>query len=191
VNGTAYYEDIEDYQVNAFTGFNFATFNVPAAVSRGFELESSWRPTDSFTLATGAVFNEAFLDSPVTVGTETLAAGTRLAHAPKWVATGSATYQHSMGGGLTGLIYVDGRWNSRYKTQIIGRNPITDNSAYAVFNARFGVSHEAGWSIEAFVNNLTDEFYYLHGFPPPEQTGTFAIYPSAPRTWGVSLKADF
>jgi outer membrane receptor protein involved in Fe transport len=191
LNATAFYEDIQDYQVNDFTGFNFATFNVDAAVSRGVELESSWRPTDGLTLNAGAVFNEAFLDSPVTVGTETLGAGTGLKHAPKWVGTGSATYEHSIANGLTGVAYVDGRWNSRYKTQLIGRNPITDNDAYAVFNARLGVRHEAGWAVEAFVNNLTDEFYFVHGLSVPEQSGTFAIYPSTPRTVGVSLKANF
>jgi outer membrane receptor protein involved in Fe transport len=194
VNATAFYEDIQDYQVNDFTGFNFATFNVDAAVSRGVELETTFRPTDNLTLQAGTVFNEAFLDSPLTIGTivpEVLPAGTGLKHAPKWVATGSATYEHSLTEKLTGVAYIDGRWNSKYKTQLIGRNPITDNDAYAVFNARLGVRHDAGWAIEAFVNNLTDEFYYVHALSVPEQSGTFAVYPSIPRTWGVSLKANF
>ncbi len=191
LNATAFYEDVQDYQANEFTGLNFTTFNVDAAVSRGVEVESTWRPTDGLTFAAGTVFNEAFLDSPVTVGTETLPAGTGLKHAPKWVATGSATYEHSIGSGLTGVAYIDGRWNSSYKTQLIGRNPITDNDAYAIFNARLGIRHEKGWAIEAFVQNLTDKFYYVHALSVPEQTGTFAVYPSAPRTWGVTLKADF
>ncbi|MGE3867380.1 MAG: TonB-dependent receptor, partial [Hyphomonadaceae bacterium] len=191
LNATAFYESIEDYQANAFTGFNFVTFNVPKAVSRGIELEMGYRPVEGLTLRSGAVFNEAFFDSAVTAGSETLPAGTRMAHAPRYAVTGSATYEHAVSSKLTGLVYVDGRWNSAYKTQILGRNPVTDNDSYAIFNARAGIRHELGWSIEAFVSNLTDKFYHLHGFAPPEQPGTFSVYPSAPRTFGVTLRAEF
>ncbi len=43
-NVTAFYEQIHDYQLNAFNGFNFITRNVPEVISQGVEVESSIRP---------------------------------------------------------------------------------------------------------------------------------------------------
>jgi outer membrane receptor protein involved in Fe transport len=190
-NATGFYSNITDFQLNEFTGFNFATRNIPEVVSRGIELEASAKPSDWLTLQGGTTFNEAFFNSAVVFPAETLRAGSPLRQAPRWSITGAATVNFPVSTNLTGLLYLDGRWNSAYRTQTLNRNPATDNDAYAIFNARAGLTHANGWALEVFVQNLTDETYYVGGFNVPEQTGTWGVYPNAPRMAGVTLRGSF
>jgi outer membrane receptor protein involved in Fe transport len=74
----------------------------------------------------------------------------------------------------------------------LSRNAITHNDEYAFVNARVGIGAENDrWALQVFVRNLTDEFYHVGGFSQPEQTGSFAIYPNEPRTWGASLRVRY
>ena len=41
-----FYQQIHDYQLNTFNGFNFITRNVPEVISQGVELEIATRPMD-------------------------------------------------------------------------------------------------------------------------------------------------
>jgi outer membrane receptor protein involved in Fe transport len=190
-NATGFYSNITDFQLNEFTGINFQTGNIDEVVSRGVELEASARPNQWLTLQGGTTYNEAYFKSPVVFRTESLRAGSPLRQAPRWSVTGAATVNFPVSTNITGLLYLDGRWNSAYRTQTLNRNPATDNDAYAIFNARAGLAHANGWELEVFVQNLTDETYYVGGFNAPEQTGTWAVYPNAPRTAGVTLRGSF
>ena len=78
--------------------------------------------------------------------------------------------------------------------------PITDNEAFAIFDARVSLGSEADtWSGEAFVRNLTDEFYYVGGFGAPERASSaigipasnYLAYPNVPRMFGVTLRARY
>src|SRR3546814_15346308 len=65
--------------------------------------------------------------------------GNNLSNAPELVATGSVAWTPEIGsGGLTGLVYVDGRMTSDYNT---GSDlfPQKEQDGYAVVNARVGV----------------------------------------------------
>ncbi len=64
-NVTAFYEQIHDYQLNAFNGFNFITRNVPDVISKGVEIEGSVRPMEGLSLTAGATYNDAHYDSEV------------------------------------------------------------------------------------------------------------------------------
>jgi outer membrane receptor protein involved in Fe transport len=195
-NVTAFYEQIHDYQLNAFNGFNFLTKNVPEVISEGVELESSIRPMAGLQLSGGLVYNDAHYDSTVVFNTldpvpNTITSGEVLADAPKWVATAGISYEVPFAGNMHALFYLDGRWNSEYRTQTLQREPngATDNSAYAVFNGRVALGPDTDhWSVELWVRNLTDQFYYVGAFSPPLQND-YVIFPSEPRTYGVTLKA--
>ncbi|MEZ5955884.1 MAG: hypothetical protein R3C27_01545 [Hyphomonadaceae bacterium] len=91
------------------------------------------------------------------------------------------------------LFYLDGRWNSEYRTQTLSRNAdgATDNESFAIFNGRIGIGPEnERWSVELFGSNLTDEFYYVGAFAPPLQNSR-VIFPNEPRTYGVSLRLQY
>jgi iron complex outermembrane recepter protein len=198
VNLTAFLQQIHDYQLNAFNGFNFITRNIPEVVSQGAELEVSARPTDRLTLNGGIVYTDAHYDSTVVFNTldpvpNTVSAGAPLSFAPEWVATGSIAYEMPLGGDLNALFYLDGRWNSEYRTQTLNRHAggATDNEAFAIFNGRIGIGPEdERWSVEFWGQNLTDEYYFVGAFAPPLQN-SFVVFPNESRTYGVTLRARY
>ena len=58
--------------------------------------------------------------------------------------------------------------------------------------AAVGVQSENGkWKAEVFVENLTNQFYYVTGFAVPEQTGNYAGYPGMPRFFGGRVRFGF
>jgi outer membrane receptor protein involved in Fe transport len=208
VNIAAFYQEIHDYQLNAFNGFNFITRNIPEAISQGAELEFAARPTDGLTITGGIVYTDAFYDSTVNFlaprvdlsGQDTVFAGSPFAFAPEWTLTGGIAYEAPLGGGLRALFYLDGRYNSEYRTQTLNRHPggITDNEAYAIFNGRIALGPENDrWSVEFWGRNLTDETYYVGSFVPPLQSNpnplnqTYVVYPNEPATYGVTLRLEY
>jgi outer membrane receptor protein involved in Fe transport len=196
VNGAVFWQNIEDYQINAFNGFNFFNFNAPKVVSRGVEMDAVSRPMPGLTLQGGMLWNEAYYDGDTPVRTvEVIRDGTPIAGASEWTFTGSATLRGQFGSSNLGwLLYLDGRYQTEYRTQTLGRaaSGVTDQGAFGVINARVGVGDtEQTWSVEAWVRNLADEFYILGSFGVPEQTGNFAVYPGEPRTMGITLRANF
>lgn len=217
VNLTGFYQQITDYQLNAFNGFNFITENVPDAISQGAELEIQARPTDNLTLTAGLVYTDAFYDSEVrfnpltacTDGTDAVAcsvdptpnpndpnavfSGQPFAFAPELTATAAITYIQPIGANLQALFYLDTRWNDGYRTQTLGREPngATDNDAFAIFNGRVGIgAQDESWSLEFWGRNLFDEYYFVGAFQPPLQD-SYVIYPNEPATYGVTLRARY
>jgi len=198
VNLTGFYQQIHDYQLNAFNGFNFITRNIPEVVSQGAELEVSARLTDGLTIAGGVVYTDAHYDSTVVFNTldpvpNTVSAGAPLSFAPEWVSTGSIAYEMPLGADLSALFYLDGRWNSEYRTQTLARQAagLTDNQSFAIFNGRVGIGpQDERWSVEFWGQNLTDEYYYVGAFSPPLQN-SFVVFPNEGRTYGVTLRARY
>lgn len=197
LNLTGFYQQISDYQLNAFNGFNFITRNIPDVVSQGFELEFNSRPTDNLTLNGGVVYTDAYYDStvvfnPLNPGPNTVTSGDPLSLVPEWTVTAGVGYTVPLGGNLEALFYLDGRWNSEYRTMTLGRNPITDNDSFAIFNGRIGIGpQDDRWSVQFWGRNLTDETYYVGAFQPPLQDGTFVVYPNEPATYGVTLRLQY
>jgi iron complex outermembrane recepter protein len=195
-NVTGFYQQIHDYQSNNFNGFNFITRNVPEVISQGVELELSTSPFEGLNLNAGVIYNDAYYDSTVVFNTldpvpNTINSGDPLSFAPEWVATGAIAYQMPLGGDLAALFYLDGRWNSGYRTQTLNRSAATDNDSFAIFNGRIGIGpQDERWSLEFFGQNLTDEFYYVGGFAPPLQNSR-VIFPNEPQTYGVSLRLQY
>ncbi|UPT63586.1 MAG: TonB-dependent receptor [Hyphomonadaceae bacterium JAD_PAG50586_4] len=202
-NVAAFFQQIHDYQSNNFNGFNFITENVPEVISQGVELEISSRPIDGLMLNAGVVYTDAYYDSEVRFNPSTVAlgdndpnaifAGQPLsgAGAAEWTVTGGVAYEMPIGADMNALFYVDGRWNSGYRTQTLARNPVSDNDAFAIFNGRVSLrANNERWSFDIWGQNLTDEFYYVGAFQPP-LLDTTVIYPNAPRTWGVTARLQY
>ncbi len=203
LNGNFFYEQVSDYQLNAFSGFNFLTQNVSEVVSKGFELDLSARVSDALSFQAGALYLDAYYDSEEYFGDPTVpvtsrdaayivAKGDPLVGAAEWTFTGAVTYRQPVSEEHEFLFFVDGRWQSEVRTQTISRNPVTDQDGFGIVNARVGVGRiDKAWKVEAYVRNVFDQYYHLAGFSVPEQTGVYAAYPGEPRTWGVSLRSEF
>lgn len=191
-------QQLSDYQLNAFSGFNFITRNVPEGVSKGVEVDFAWQLTDSFSWQGGVVWNDAYYDSavdftPATPLTADINPGRPFAQAPELSITSAFSWEHQIGPWM-GSAYLDMRYNSDYETQTLSRDPLgrTDQDAYMLVNGRVGLGAlDDRWSLELWGRNLTDEFYFVGAFEATLQPGTYLIYPNEPRTWGVTLKARY
>lgn len=198
LNLAIFRQEIHDYQLNAFNGYNFITRNIPEVVSQGGELELQARVGDRLTLGGGVTYTDAYFDSTVVFNAaapdgNTVNAGDPLAFAPEWVVTGSALYEQPLTQDLRALFYLDARWNDGYRTQTLGREAsgATDNDAFAIFNGRIGVGPEDDrWSVELWGRNLTDETYAVGAFSPPLQN-SYVIYANEPATYGVTVRARY
>jgi iron complex outermembrane recepter protein len=195
LNLTVFYERIEDFQLNAFSGFNFITFNAPELISKGVELEASTRITDNLTVSGGVTYDDAYYNKAVpdpNSATPLVPEGATLANAAEWVGTLAVTYRQPIGDTLEALAYIDGRYSSENPTSTLARNPLKDNlEGYGLVNGRLGIGTQSGsWGLELWGRNLTDETYFVGSFTVPEQD-TINIYPNEPRTWGVTLRARY
>jgi len=197
-NVALFYQQIHDYQSNNFNGFNFITQNVPEVISQGVEFELNARPIDGLNINAGVVYTDAYYDStvvfnPIDPGPNTIRSGDPLsgAGAAEYTVTGGVSYEMPITSGMSALFYLDGRWNSGYRTQTLARNPASDNDSFAIFNGRISLrDNNEHWSIDLWGQNLTDEFYYVGAFQPPLQSTT-VIYPNAPQTWGITIRAQY
>ena len=192
LNGAVFEEKVQDFQENAFSGFNFITFNVPKVTSRGAELEYAYEPNKHWSFQAGVTYLDAFFNSAITIVGETLPAGTPLTQSPTWTLTSALTYSHPFNRSLQWLASIDGRYNTSYRVQVLNRNPATDNGAFSILNARLGIGAQDGsWMFESWIRNLTDETYNVGAFGVPEQTGTYDVYPNEPLTWGGTFRLHY
>ncbi|PZO55406.1 MAG: hypothetical protein DCF16_03090 [Alphaproteobacteria bacterium] len=193
-NVTLFHAQLHDYQLNAFNGTAFITRNIPEAISQGIEIDILSRLTDNLTVQGGINYTDAYNDSTVSFSPsagDTIFAGDPLVQAPEISVTASVTYELPINEDLMARFYLDGRYDSEYRTQALGRNPISDQPESVVLNGRVGLgSPNQNWSIEVWGRNLTDEFI-SGGFGAPLQTGTIGAYTNEPQTYGVTLRARY
>lgn len=71
--------------------------------------------------------------------------------------------------------------------------PGTELAGYSTLDLRFGWDEimESDVSAAVFVQNVTDNLYYISGYALGASNGVNTWYPGAPRTIGVELKVDF
>ena len=222
LNIAAFHQEFTDFQVLEFTGTAFATFNVPRALSKGLEIESVIRPNSELTFNASATLLDAeypddcagSLTSPQVVSL----CGFSLTNAPDIVAIFGGLWEKPINDSteffLAGQIRMEG--DQRTSTQgivppsaaqiaavgidaAVAAQPlivadVQDGKAFVNLRAglRFG---DGAYSIEGFVNNLTDEVVRgvtfnttLRGSGAANSRSAFSLQP---RTYGVVLRAKF
>jgi outer membrane receptor protein involved in Fe transport len=184
--------------------------------AEGVEIEASLVPARNFRVAAGLTYADTSyrnnlvgnrFGAPLDPALRKLP-GDNLSNAPELVATGSVTWTPELGsGGLTGLVYIDGRMTSDYNT---GSDlfPQKEQDGYALFNARIGVrGPDEKWGIELWAQNIFNKQYSQVAFNSPFQAGTtsapftdpqypggrqiFSQFLAEPRTYGVTGRFRF
>ncbi|MEM6907787.1 MAG: TonB-dependent receptor [Pseudomonadota bacterium] len=223
LNVAAFIEQFSDFQVLEFTGTAFATFNVPKAETSGIEIESAWRVSDELTInASATIIDAKYPDDcagDVTAVQVVSLCGNTLTNAADVVAIMGANYEQPLGNGMeffaAGQIRMEG--DQRTSTQAIVPPSAADIAAAGSLEAavdaaplivadvqdgktfinlraglRFG---DGAYSIEGFVNNLTDQVVRgvtfnttLRGTGAANSRSAFSLQP---RTYGVVLRARF
>ena len=198
----AFSQNLEDFQSNNFNGTAFVLDNAGEVVVRGIEIESMWRPNESFMWTGGVTYlldaeYERYTNAPcddlnqssqcLIAGTQDLT-GRRLAGAAKTTATSTATWFFPLGNDWGGFVRGEVFYTS-------GRNlggvldPRKVQEGFALFNASFGFGAEdESWGLQFWGRNLADEEYLVGEFSSVGQPGSLNGYPGDPRTYGVTLR---
>lgn len=197
-NAALFYAKYHDLQNLVFSGNNFVVQNIDSSTSKGVELESIVRPVSDLTFRFGYTYLDARYDASNNFTGTPLAGleGRQVQNQPRHVVTTTMTWTPRLSDHIKGLVHIDMRYNS--EVEISGRSPlnadrgIVRNPGYPLVSARIGLQSEDG-NIrgEFYVENLTNEFYYITGFAVPEQTGNYAGYPGYPRFYGARVRIGF
>jgi outer membrane receptor protein involved in Fe transport len=190
-NATIFDQTIEGFQSSTFIGTGFVLSNAGQQSTQGIEFDSIYRATDQVSLTLAGIFLDPVYDSFIGgVGPDgpTDLSGTTPSGIHEQSITAGITYDFELENGMFGYVRADYLYES--EVQVVSN--VTDlTREVSTFNASAGLNMDNGVNLQLWVRNLTNDEYFLSGFPPPIQAGSFSAYPSQPRTFGVSVSYEF
>ncbi|MEL7480490.1 MAG: TonB-dependent receptor [Pseudomonadota bacterium] len=190
VNATGFFTDVQDFQENVFNGTNFIVSNVDVETF-GIELDTVAEPIDGLVLQGGFIWIDASRTEnlPGTTDTE----GRQLGNTPEFVITAQGTYTVPLTQRFEGVLHANVRWQDATELTFNSALDPFNNGSFATVGARAGIqTNDGNYSLSVFAENLFDQEFNLTAFsPPPAFTGTVAIFPGAPRFWGVEGRVRF
>jgi iron complex outermembrane recepter protein len=212
-NGAIFWLDWNDFQYS-FLGLNGLTniVNAGGAKIRGVEADFDWAATDSFRLSGGVSVLDSQLDGdfcekqvdddgvPVTIdrcrtefSTDFAADGTELPTVPQYKAnlTGRYSFPVAAGRGFVqgSFVYQD---DTRSALMPADEAVMGHNDAYGIADLSGGFGNDR-FSVELFVNNVTDERADITRFTqcdPSVCTRTYVVT-NQPRTYGIKFGQKF
>lgn len=209
-NLALFHQEFSNFQVLEFTGAQFQTFNVPKAISQGFELEAQIRPTDGLSINAGLTYVDAEYPDDCADATDALRVqnlcGSPLTNAPKVVTILGANYEGDLGNDLTYFLNGQVRMESDRRTSTQPRTPPTDPADLGTtpllpfdyqdgnvkINLRAGIGdYDERWGIEAWVTNLTNEVTRGVTFNTVLRGSSRSAFTQQPRMYGVTLRGKF
>jgi len=205
LNLSAFVQNYEGFQLNAFTGVSFIVTSIPEVNSRGFDADFVWfTPVDGLRFQGGVTYADTeYGDFVPPSGASLLLPGSNMSFAPLWSGSFSGSYERDLGENFTVRTSLSAKFTTEYNTGS-DLNPLKLQEDLTVLNGRvaFGTKDER-WSLELWGQNLTDQDYYQVVFDAPLQNQTSATpgalptvnalnaFMGAPRTYGVTLRARF
>lgn len=192
-NVAAFHQTYKGFQLNTYTGVSFVVTSIPKVVSKGVDLDLLWNTgIQGLTLNAGATYADTkFGNFPPPLPNLTRLSGNTLPYAAKWNVTGGFTSKQPLNDDFNFLSSASIKWSSRYNT---GSNldPKKFQEPFAIVNARIGIEpvNEA-WSLELYVQNLTNSDYYQVVVDQPLQSGTYGAFVGSPRRYGVTGRVRF
>lgn len=203
LNATLFYQEFQDFQLNSFNGLVFNVTSVPKVISRGVDADFMWfTPVEGLSVSSGLTYAETYYptsDASVLgkaapgatpTGNQRLP-GSRLSLAPLWSASAAVTYEHPVTENLVGRFNVNAKYQSSYNT---GSNldPVKNQPGFTLVNARVGIGPQnKRWLVEAWAQNLFNQYYTQVGFDAVAQTGSYDAFLGLPRTYGMTLRVSY
>lgn len=192
LNGTAFYYDYEDLQVQAFiTSGVIDITNAADAEIKGVEIEFITRPTEALSLGGSANWLDAkyrnFPAAPIAGGTFD-AGGKRLNSAPESSFTVFGQYDFALGDGAAISVRGEYSWKDRQYFTVVN-DAIQASPSYGLLNASISFnSADSHWQVVAYGRNLADDRYLL-------SAGAFTAVPAGtpgdPRTYGLRVAYSY
>jgi iron complex outermembrane receptor protein len=194
LNVTIFDQTIEGFQSSTFLGTGFVLSNAGEQTTKGIEFDSVYRPSDAWTLTLAGTFLDPIYDefvggSGVGQGVTVDLSGTQPAGIHEQSITAGIIYNYELDNGMYGYVRTDYIYES--EVRLVSNLPESMTREVSTFNASAGLNFENGVALQLYVRNLNNDEYFLSGFPPPTQAGSFSAYPNQPRTFGINVSYDF
>jgi outer membrane receptor protein involved in Fe transport len=191
---TIFDQTIEGFQSSTFLGTGFVLSNAGEQTTKGIEFDSVYRPSDAWTLTLAGTFLDPIYDefvggSGVGQGVTVDLSGTQPAGIHEQSITAGIIYNYELDNGMYGYVRTDYIYES--EVRLVSNLPESMTREVSTFNASAGLNFENGVALQLYVRNLNNDEYFLSGFPPPTQAGSFSAYPNQPRTFGINVSYDF
>lgn len=188
----AYFDQqIEGFQSNVFTGTGFALANAGKQSNKGFEFDVTWNPVDALQLMVAGTIQDPVYDSFPNSASGDLS-GQTPAGIPEVATSAMATYFFDLNGWDA---FVRGDW--QYESPVnhfddpVNQALIGEKKEVNTFNASTGFVTADGLGLTLWVRNIFNDEYITTAFPAVAQAGSIMGYPSAPRSYGVTLRKTF
>jgi len=191
-------QSIEGFQSNVFTGVGFSLANAGKQSTQGLEVDATWNATENLVLTFAGTFQDPVYDS-FTGSTTGDISGTQPSGIPETATSTSATYNFDVKN-LAAFVRADWQYESpvAYFDAVGTGFTGTDNNALlgyekevSTVNASAGFTTEGGLGVTFWGRNIFDDQYITTAFPGVAQAGTLSGYPSAPPTYGVTIRKSF
>lgn len=202
LNLDGYWTRLQGLQANIVptNGAKSYLANVGAILARGVEADATLDVIDGLTLTANGSFNDArytsYPDAPCPLGVSGFCSlnGEPVYEAPRWIANAIINYHFNWGDRFKP--YAEAQYS--FRSSAFGTpddGPLTEIPAYALVNARIGTRFGDGrYDVALWINNAFDKKYFLNLITDSiPGAGAFGIggQTGAPRTYGVTLRADF
>ncbi|NIJ08590.1 iron complex outermembrane receptor protein [Sphingomonas vulcanisoli] len=202
LNLTAFHTKVKNYQANEAVGVGNTALkflaNVGSLTSNGVELEGeAWLAKGlhakgfvSYDHAYYSSFSNSTCPAESTATSCDLT-GRTVAWAPKWTADLTVDYSHEITESVTGYGMIDANYRTK-QNYTITLDPLAEQGAYALFNARAGVQLMHGTlDLQLWVKNLANKAYFINLLGLTKSTGIVQGYPGDPRTFGGTVRVTF
>ena len=202
-NVAVFDQSIKDFQSNLFLGTGFVLGNAGKQTTRGVEIETQGKVTDSLQLALSYTYLDPKYDSfpgaeavpvglcaaaPTTGSRPTDLTGKTVANISKHSVSAGVTQGFSIGD-TEGFVRADYMYQSNVQT-VENVCPQLSSRQVNTLNASVGFSRD-GWDFLLWGRNLNNDDYLIQAFPSVAQTGSFSGYPNEPRTYGITVRRNF
>ncbi|KUR75062.1 TonB-dependent receptor [Novosphingobium sp. Fuku2-ISO-50] len=186
-NVSLFYYDLKNLQIAQFVGLRFTVLNAKSATDYGAEIENTFQLSPALTLNADATWIP-HAQYGVDANIDPALSGSRFRFAPKITANAGLTLDTP----LTDKLDLIGRVQYQYaSSQYVNVASNNVQGPVGLLNANLGVKIDRRYTLEGWVQNLTNKTYVTQVFETPLQTGTQNAYMGSPRTFGVRLHGTF
>lgn len=179
--------------LSQINGFN-VTGNGAGARSQGIELASTWKPVAGLDLGATASYTNAYMTGPDAA--DAVQSGDRLPYVPRWNVNLSANYDFLITSDVGGFVGGNFQYSSSIVRDYVSGVPASYTRpiapGYNVVNLHAGVNR-GDLTIEAYAKNVGDSYGInrIKGEATPLYKAPFAVTVIPPRTFGLSITAEF
>ncbi len=201
LNGALFYQEMDDFQFQEFTGTGFVVQNAATVKGQGFELDYLWQPNEHWVFSGGITFQdieyEDFDTAPTTLAQEQAGAdfqdldGEPVIYTSDISYSGTISYTNNLTENLLWTAGTSYSYRTEYQTDE-SNDPLVEQDDSTVVNLFFTLMPEdETWAIDLWGKNVTDEELYMVGFNTTFQSGSYSAYLNAPPSYGVTARYNF